>query len=114
MWDVCAKQLRKLELAKTPSEKQKCIGHANIALSSSYSLAFPGKNKQPAADFIVPAMILVLLRANLKDPLAQYKLMKFFGNFSEGAGFEENQRVNFLACNDYILQMTLDDLNLTE
>lgn len=65
MWSVAVKLLRQIEQKQSPAEMQKSLSSAIICLNSAYSLAFPGKKKYASSDYIVPALILVLLSAKL-------------------------------------------------
>ena len=85
-----------------------------VTLSSSYSLAFPGKDKKASADYFIPALVLVLLRAKLSNPIATYKYLQHFGNYSEGSDFEEQHRVFFNSCNAYLLELSVEALKMSE
>ena len=52
-----------METVKSPAEKQKYLSTANACINSAYTLAFPGKTKYASADFMIPALIMVLLKA---------------------------------------------------
>ena len=94
----------------------KLLSSAVVSLCSSFSLAFPGKNKKAATDDFIPSLVLVLLRsANLKSPTASYKYLKHFGSMSESSGFEEQHRVFFESCTTYILnELTIESLDLND
>ena len=85
-----------------------------VSLSSAYSLSFPGKSKKASADFFIPALVLVLLRTKLTSPTATYKYLQHFGNYSEGSDFEEQHRVFFNSCNSYLLELSVEALNMSE
>ena len=87
MFNVTVQLLKEMEdTAKSPQDKLKCLSSAIISLGSTYALAYPGKKKQASADFIIPALVLVLLQAKLSHPTALYKFMKHFKSISEEAG----------------------------
>ena len=56
----------------------------------------------------------MLLKAQLNDSLALYRYIENFGNSSESHDFEEQCRINFYSCNDYILRLEVSSLNLSE
>ena len=89
MWEVTTSLLRRMEQADSPASKLRYLSSAIVTLSSSYSLAFPGKQKKASADYIIPALVLILLRTKLSNPIATYKYLQHFGNYSEGSDFEE-------------------------
>lgn len=114
MWDVTSGLLRKMEQAMSPASKLRFLSSAMVSLSSAYSLSFPGKQKKASADFFIPALVLVLLRTKLKSPIATYKYLQYFGNYSEGSDFEEQHRVFFNSCNSYLLELSFEALSMTE
>ena len=114
MWDVVVDLLKRLEHAKSPSEKMRCLCSAINCLASAYSLAFPYKKKKASADFLIPALVLVLLKTNLGHPIAQHKFVQSFGNMSEGQDMEEQYRVLLKSCSVYIMSLSVESLNLTE
>ena len=114
MWAVTKSLLRRMEKAFSPSSKLRYLSSAMVSLSSAYSLSFPGKQKKASADFFIPALVLVLLRTELKSPIATYKYLQHFGNYSEGSDFEEQHRVFFNSCNAYLLELSVEALTMSE
>ena len=78
-----------METVNSPAEKQKYLSAALASLNSAYTLAFTGKTKYASADFIIPAFIMVLLKAKLQNPIATHKFLQHFGNMSDGNDLEE-------------------------
>ena len=52
----------------------------------SYDLAFPEKNMAASTDFVLPALMCILIRARLKDPFALQKYLDEFGLVTEKFG----------------------------
>ena len=78
MWQVSIRELQLLESMKTPLLMQKSIARALYALTAAYSLSFPGKQEAAACDFIIPALMNVLIRAQLQHPFALQKYLEDF------------------------------------
>ena len=85
--------------------------HLNQALAqlcAAYSLSYPEKVASASADFIVPALILVLLRTKLKDSFALIRYLKHFCHMANGGDLDEVCRTNFVICNEFILRLESD------
>ena len=48
------------------------------ALTSLYSLSFPGKKRAASADFIVNALIYLMIKANISYPFANQRFIADF------------------------------------
>ena len=72
-------------------------------LCAAYSLSYPDKVAIASADFIVPALILVLIRTKLKHTFALIRYLQHFGHMANGGDLDEVCRTNFLSCNEFIL-----------
>ena len=72
-----------MEEARTPKGKQRYLGAAIEAINYTYSLSFPGreKDKKATTEFLIPALLMVLFRAKLKHPLSTIKYMKDYNEW---------------------------------
>ena len=91
-----------------------CLSHALALLYHQFELAYPEKHTKASADYVIPALICLLMQAKLTDPFATYRLLQNFGNISHSQDLEENFRTNFLHCHTFILELQPENLKLSE
>ena len=92
------------------------LSQAIVALSSSYTLSFPHqKRKVASSEFFIPALVLILLKAKLSNPIANQKIIGHFGGQAyNGYDYDQQKRVLFSSCNQYLLELKAETLNLSE
>ena len=83
-------------------------------ICATYTLAYPESNKKASADFLIPALIIVILKAKLTNSFAMIAFLRKFGQVGDESGFEDVCLTNFLACNEYLLNLRVEDLELSE
>ena len=95
-----------MELAKSPTDKMKRLCSVVVGLSCAYTLSFSqAKKKYASAEFLIPAMIMILLRVKQSNPLATLKYIREFAGSSRSFDFEEQQKVLYASCNQYLLEL---------
>ena len=70
MWQLGIEELKQIDHLKTPHQKQLALSKAFVVVQASYKLSFPGKMKLAGSDFIIPALMCILLRTQLQNPFA--------------------------------------------
>ena len=78
MYDVVIKQFRRLEKEKTPNDRQLALEKSISALTTLYALSFPGKKRAASADFIVNALIYLMIKSKIKHPFANQRFIADF------------------------------------
>ena len=70
MLKLIINQLSRIEKEKTARQRQIALEITIAALSSMYGLAFPGKNRAAAADYVVNALIYLMIKADITQPFS--------------------------------------------
>lgn len=75
-------------------------------------MSFPRREneKVAASDFLIPALILVLLQAQLRQPLATIKYMRDYAVRLSMFDLDEFNRVTLDSCINYLLSLDSDTI----
>ena len=78
LWAIAADFIKQVELAASPAEKVQLINQAVRTIQISFRIAYAPKEIYPSADDLIPALVFVACKAQLRTPFLLDRYIDMF------------------------------------